>query len=163
MIIHLSADKSDVPFDFKVPASSLDISSDEVAYLENVEVSGKLVCLGGEYLAEGKITVLKRFACDRCLKEVEKSFSLAFKEKFSPLNEHNEDEDATFFAGDKIDLTDAVRDNILTGEPIGHLCKDDCKGLCKICGKDLNEGECNCDRFVPDPRFSVLENYKVDD
>ena len=36
------------------------------------------------------------------------------------------------------------------------LCKEDCKGLCSVCGKDLNEGKCDCDTFVPDPRMAAI-------
>ena len=132
---------------------------DEFVYLNNVEVAGKLVYVGGGYQADGEIKLLKKFTCDRCLKETTSSSKLSFSEKFSPF----EEDDATLFVGDKIDLTDVIRDNILAGESIGHLCKEDCKGLCKICGKDLNEGDCACDRFIPDPRFSVLENYMVNE
>ena len=40
--------------------------------------------------------------------------------------------------------------------PTKILCKEDCKGICKKCGKDLNQGACGCDDFVPDVRFANL-------
>ncbi|MBO4749763.1 MAG: DUF177 domain-containing protein, partial [Lachnospiraceae bacterium] len=42
--------------------------------------------------------------------------------------------------------------------PAKILCKEDCKGLCPVCGKNLNEGECGCDRFVPDPRLAGIQD-----
>ena len=38
------------------------------------------------------------------------------------------------------------------------LCRPDCKGLCSVCGKDLNEGACGCDTFVPDPRLAAIRD-----
>ena len=49
-----------------------------------------------------------------------------------------------YFKGDKIDVTPAIRDTILLAIPIKTLCKPHCKGLCPICGKNLNEGDCKC-------------------
>lgn len=157
MIIHLNGTKDDVPFDFKVSSDVFDISADEVKYFGDVKIRGKLSYMGGGYLAVGDIEISKKFLCDRCLKEVETSEKIPFEEKFTSY----ETEDSALYTGDEIDLTEVARDVILSNEPISHLCKGDCKGLCKICGKDLNEGECGCDRHIVDPRFSVLENLKI--
>ena len=160
MIIRLNAgNKEDLPFSFIVPCNELDISSDGTLYLGDAKVEGKLVFLGEDYVTEGAITIRKSFLCDRCLKEVEKEVKIDFSEKFS----REESDDSTLFTGDEIDLTEVVRDIVLAAEPISHLCKEECKGLCKICGKDLNEGECGCDRFIADPRFSILQEYRIDD
>ena len=42
--------------------------------------------------------------------------------------------------------------------PTKILCKPDCKGICKVCGKNLNEGDCGCDQFVPDPRMAAIKD-----
>lgn len=157
MIVRLSASKEDVPFDFTVSADLLDLSTSDVLFLGDVKIKGTLKFIGDGYFAKGDIRVNKKFICDRCLRDVEMVANIAFEEKFA----NYETEDAAFFSGDEIDLTDAVRDTVLLNEPIGHLCKEDCKGLCKICGKDLNEGDCGCDRRIPDPRLSVLDNLKI--
>lgn len=157
MIVKLNAVKEDIPFEFEVESDALEISNDEVSFFGNVKVAGMLRYIGEGYLAEGNIEVNKRFTCDRCLKDVEKSEKIFFEEKFTSY----ETDDSTVFTGDEIDLTDMARDGILAGEPIQKLCKEDCKGLCLICGHDLNEGECGCDRQIPDPRISVFDNIKI--
>lgn len=157
MIIRLSGNREDIPFGFEVSSDVLDISSNEVTYFGEVNIKGKLSYISDAYLAIGKIKIGKKFLCDRCLKEVETSEEISFEEKFTAY----ESEDSAVFNGDEIDLTETVRDVILSSEPISHLCKEGCKGLCKICGKDLNEGDCGCDRHITDPRFSVLENLKI--
>jgi uncharacterized protein len=46
--------------------------------------------------------------------------------------------------------------------PTKRLCSEDCKGLCPYCGKDLNEGRCDCEVDEIDPRFEVLKKLKFD-
>lgn len=157
MIIRLNVNKEDVPFNFVVPSDVLDVSSNEVKFLGDVKVDGIFEFIGGGYLAKGNIEVNKKFTCDRCLKDVEVVEKIPFEEKFTTY----EADDSTLFTGDEVDLTETVRDLILANEPIRHLCKEDCKGLCLICGHDLNDGECGCDRHIPDPRLSVLDDIKI--
>ena len=68
-----------------------------------------------------------------------------------------DDEEANRFDGDFIDITELVRDTVLAAQPLSKLCKPDCKGLCPVCGADLNQGDCGCDRFIPDPRMAALQ------
>jgi uncharacterized protein len=70
------------------------------------------------------------------------------------------DEDT--YAGKEIDLKPALREQILLQIPSPPLCREDCLGLCPKCGKDLNEGECGCDRTVIDPRWAALKRLQVD-
>ena len=46
---------------------------------------------------------------------------------------------------------------------LSELCKSDCKGLCPVCGQNLNEGTCTCNTFVPDPRLAALESLLKND
>ena len=60
-----------------------------------------------------------------------------------------------------IDISKDVREYALLAIPMKNLCKEDCKGLCSHCGKDLNEGECGCTNEKIDPRWIALKNlYK---
>ena len=70
------------------------------------------------------------------------------------------DEDT--YAGKEIDLTPAIREQILLQIPSSPLCREDCLGLCPKCGKDLNEGDCGCDRTVIDPRWAALKRIQLD-
>ena len=57
----------------------------------------------------------------------------------------------------KLDLDELIRTDILLELPTKFLCKEDCKGLCPTCGKNLNEGACNCQTHQIDPRLEVLK------
>jgi DUF177 domain-containing protein len=64
------------------------------------------------------------------------------------------------YKGKVIDLDPIVREQLLLAVPTYPVCKDDCKGLCPVCGANLNDRECGCDRHVPDPRWAGLKNVK---
>lgn len=70
--------------------------------------------------------------------------------------------DEEMYAGKTIDLGLALREQVLLALPPSPLCKEDCKGLCPKCGKDLNDGECGCDRTVADPRWAALKQVQLD-
>src|SRR6266498_2228354 len=65
------------------------------------------------------------------------------------------------YTGKVIDLDPIVREQILLALPGYPVCKESCKGLCTVCGANLNERECGCDRHVPDPRWAGLKDVKL--
>ncbi|AKU91248.1 YceD family protein [Vulgatibacter incomptus] len=73
-----------------------------------------------------------------------------------------DDANQILYSGREIDLAPIVREQILLALPMDSLCRDDCKGLCQVCGLNLNEGACSCDQHVPDPRWAGLKGIKID-
>jgi uncharacterized protein len=68
------------------------------------------------------------------------------------------DEECITVSGNVIDISGSIDACIFEELPMQPLCKEDCKGLCPVCGIDLNENECNCDTTVYDPRFAIFRN-----
>jgi len=65
------------------------------------------------------------------------------------------------YSGKVIELDPLVREQLLLALPGYPVCREDCKGLCSVCGANLNDRECGCDRHVPDPRWAGLKNVKL--
>lgn len=72
-----------------------------------------------------------------------------------------EDADQEPFDGRVIELDPIVREQLLLAVPVSVVCKDDCKGLCTVCGQNLNEAECGCDRHPVDVRLLKLKDIKL--
>ncbi len=110
----------------------------------------------------GKCKVTLKMLCDRCLDEVKKDFDVTIDEFIDmaifesdntyEINELNYLDDCN------IDMDALLEKELMSLVPVQVLCKEDCKGLCKVCGKNLNNESCDCDDFVPDPRLSVFAN-----
>ena len=113
----------------------------------------------GRASIEAEATVKVELKCDRCLREVTKEFTLQFStQAVSPdvADEQEQDEERGFLEGYQLNVDSLISNEIITCWPMKILCKEDCKGLCSVCGKDLNEGKCDCDTFVPDPRMAAI-------
>lgn len=74
-------------------------------------------------------------------------------------------EDAEWVIGEdaNLDLAPLVREDFLLGIPIQVLCREDCRGLCPTCGRDLNAGPCDCPVDTIDPRLAGLSDLLLDD
>ena len=59
--------------------------------------------------------------------------------------------------GYQLKVDDLIYSDIVLNWPMKILCREDCKGICRICGKDLNTGECGCDTFVPSPGLAGIK------
>ena len=115
----------------------------------------------GKALVEGKGKISLDMKCDRCLANVPYDMDLQFSyEVFSPdkISEDTEDDEQEFMEGYELNVGNLVNNEILMSWPMKVLCKPQCKGICTVCGKDLNTGECGCDTFVPDPRWAALKD-----
>jgi len=60
-----------------------------------------------------------------------------------------------------LDLASLLWEEFSLALPVKPLCKPDCRGLCPVCGKNLNEGACGCSPDVGDPRLAALRQLKV--
>lgn len=115
----------------------------------------------GKVLVKGDGKITWNFRCDRCLTSVPYEMRLQFSyEVFSPerVGEDADEDEQSFMEGYELNVGTLVSNEILMSWPMKVLCKPQCKGICTVCGKDLNTGECGCDTFVPDPRWAALKD-----
>ena len=123
-------------------------------------VSVRLSNIGkGKALIEGKSMLAFVLSCDRCLKPVNTEIELDFtREIFSPevITDDDMKEDQHFVDDYELDMEALLQEELLLAWPAKILCKEDCKGICKKCGQNLNDKTCECDDFVPDIRFANL-------
>ncbi len=103
-----------------------------------------------------------RLDCDRCLAPFNWPVHLAYDEEYRTPEEAEDDrgEDGdtrrVTYEGNAIDLTEGLAQNIVLALPMKHTCREDCRGLCPRCGKNLNEGDCACREQRTDPRLEGL-------
>ena len=125
-------------------------------FLENGKLTGEIKIVGEivkddkNLKIRGKIFCQRKFICDRCLSESEEN----------QIHDFDEELESAAVVDNLVDITEIVRDTLIISQPIKNLCKIDCKGLCPVCGKNLNESSCECDRFIVDPRLAILQDFK---
>ena len=146
-----------VPFTTSVDLSDLRYG-ESYPVSEPVEASGVVRNTAGVLVMTGSVHTTIHGVCDRCAADfdsyVEFPIDVVLVTELS--NEENEDEWVFPLEGDSADLDDIVRTVFVLNLDSKLLCKEDCKGLCPKCGKNLNDGPCNCQKEL-DPRFAALK------
>ncbi len=143
-----------VPFQCELETERLDFPSVR-SYRAKPQASGRVVNEAGILRLEGTVTAEMTCICDRCGADFE---SRKTTQVSVVLAEEDPEGDPELFVldGDGIDLDEVLSTCFILDMETKFLCREDCKGLCDRCGKNLNLGPCGCGKKV-DPRFAVLE------
>ena len=134
----------------------------EIALKQPVVVAGRLQSIGeGRFYWQGTARTVVEGECRRCLTPVATPLQLEIGVLFTQDPEALDDPDSYPVAADatEIDVTPAVREELVLAAPRYVVCRDDCKGLCPQCGKDLNAGPCGC-APVTEARWQPLQALK---
>jgi DUF177 domain-containing protein len=108
-------------------------------------------------------------ACARCLEplehEVIKKFDLLYRPQGSDAGKEElsvtaAEAEVSYYQGEGLQLEDVLREQILLALPLRVVCKEECKGLCPHCGKNLNYEQCSCAEPLEDPRWAALKEIR---
>lgn len=148
--VNFTLDMSDCYFNGGFPFS------DSVVISGEVKNSTGIVSL----VASAEFTL--NLTCDRCASEFERTFSIPIEHVL--VTELNDEDNDDFIVVDSFhyDVEPLVNEDILLSLPMKVLCREDCVGICHRCGKDLNDGPCDCGRDF-DPRWDALQQLLEDD
>jgi uncharacterized protein len=138
-----------LPFDAKGMISGLTVDGGVAEVREPLTVRGVTTSLGNGVYVEANVRGSVELQCSRCLSTFERPIDLSCEGKFTGdvLDKEPEDEDEVEvfpLEGTYCDLDEMIRHEIVLSLPMKPLCREDCKGLCPTCGKNLNEGVCDC-------------------
>jgi DUF177 domain-containing protein len=123
----------------------------------------KDIRLNGELSASFELT------CARCLEPVGQKLTRKFDLLYRPLGADAgraelsvtaAEAEVGYYQGDGLLLEDALREQVLLTVPLKVICREDCKGLCPHCGKNLNLEQCSCAEPVEDPRWAALKDIR---
>ena len=147
------------PFQARVALPEMEVLSDPVRF-DDIAVAGEFFCTGDHRVslrARASATAVSR--CCRCLEPVEAPLCAEIDALYAKTPDPD-DPDLYRFEGNAVELEDAVRDALLLELPLQFFCKPDCKGLCPVCGANLNRETCTCQEgnVVTGP-FSALKDY----
>ena len=143
-----------LPFRLELETDSLDFPSVR-AYLHPPVAEGIIFNEAGILHMRGTVTAEMLCICDRCGQEFESVKETAVDATL--VEEESEDNPELFvLEGTEIDAQEVLSTCFILDMETKFLCREDCKGLCARCGRNLNFGPCGCGKEI-DPRFAVLE------
>jgi uncharacterized protein len=117
-------------------------------------------------LVRGGLDTSERYVCSRCLEEFDNPLRLEIEEEFFltrdpvsglPVPAPNEIGAFTIGEDNSLDLGEAVRQYSLLAQPMKPICRDECKGLCSQCGRNLNHESCDCEPVRSDSPWAPLQ------
>ena len=113
----------------------------------------------------GRLTATLELACSRCLEPYTIPVESELDLLFLPVSEQAETQDVevedadigvSYYKDDQIDLGEMMREQFYLALPMKPLCREDCAGLCPICGINRNREQCDCQTTWVDPRLEPL-------
>lgn len=129
--------------DFKIPQEELG-NIREFNFSTPVHVVGEVYNRAGIVNLEFSVKFTLPLLCDRCLEPFEREFYYTFEHTIVKSVSNNQNDEYIIADGDFIDITYIAISDLLLQLPTKILCKEDCKGLCQHCGKNLNYEVCDC-------------------
>jgi len=122
---------------------------------------------GEDLYFHGNLVTHLAASCARCLATYELALNAPFEFILAPSRPQGPDRELdaddlalSFFSGPEIDLEPLCSEQAILALPTRALCREDCRGLCPVCGGDRNETACDCNAAPPDPRWAALREWK---
>ncbi len=167
-----------------VQANVAQLLQEEIGATRECEVDTEVGVAGGPSPVRGRVTLTRTdrgilvqgrmeteigLTCSRCLAQSRLPISLDIAEEYFPTTDvmsgaavpvPDGPDSFTIDENHVIDMTEAIRQYAEMKVPMKPLCRDSCAGICPSCGRNLNEGGCDCRRQEADPRWAVLLEAK---
>ncbi len=141
-------------FDYELDLSAIQVSGYSPVK-KPVKVKGCIENKAGIVNLKGTAHLVYEAPCDRCATEVTKEFNYPLEHTLVVALESGENDAFLEVPNMRLNLDELVEEDVNLALPSKYLCNEECKGLCMKCGKNLNEGQCECKRDV-DPRLAAL-------
>lgn len=155
------------PFAHNYEPEELILDEERARLTEAPQVRGNASRRGEEARLRGSVTARAEVDCDRCLKSIDVPIETEFDLTYIPASTYVRQETAelqeadllvSVYEGDAIDVDEIVREQILLALPERALCREECRGLCPVCGIDRNTNGCACEEKEVDPRWAALKD-----
>ncbi len=142
------------------------LGTDQIRFDNPLEITLDVFNTGKSLVLNGRIRGDAELVCSRCLEEYPFHLDTSFEEQFCHVSdvrlledEGQKTEEMHIYDGNRIKLDDIITENIVLGIPMKLVCRENCRGLCAVCGANLNKDECGCKTDDIDPRLSALKRY----
>ena len=122
-----------------------------------------------QFRLAGRVQTVLELPCGRCLEPFTLPVDATFDLRYQPHTDNagegereieEDDLSTAFYDNQTIDLGQLMREQFYLSVPMKPLCREDCRGLCAVCGTNLNRSSCDCKREWEDPRLAVLKTLK---
>lgn|SRR5262249_55747651 len=163
-----------IGFDETFEPGRIDFSGKELEQVSPLRAIGSAELVphsDGEVQVQAKYQVEMAAQCDRCLGQTRFPLDTRFDLFYRPMSEIAKEEEVAidegeteigFYEGEGIELEEILREQILLALPMQRVCREDCLGICPVCGKNRNEAKCDCQaNQAGDERWDALRKLEL--
>jgi len=160
-----------VRFDVSIPPGEIDYFDPGLRQSGPLDAAGEVELLSEalrEIRIRGSLRVKIETECDRCLEiavfPIESDFDLVYRpapakgEIPEEVEIHRGEVEIAFYRGSGLELNDILREQVLLSLPMQRVCREECQGICPVCGQDRNAAKCQCETRPADDRWAALRN-----
>jgi uncharacterized protein len=153
----------------RVPADALTLQGEDVRLAGPVELEADVRKDQEKVRLVGRLQTTLELDCSRCLEAYQVPLDTRFDVLFLPATANTgaadqemgeDDVGVSYYKDDVIDLAEVMREQVYLAMPMKPLCRDDCRGLCPLCGINRNRDTCDCQPAWVDPRLEPLRALK---
>ena len=161
-----------VRFDEDYPEGEIDFGGEGVRQNGPLHTAGEAELLNntlGEIRVRGHVQAALAMQCDRCLEPVQYSVDNDFDLFYRPMPRgplphevaiDDGESQIGFYQGHGMDLADVIREHVLLSLPMHQVCREDCAGICPVCGENRNTGACTCAAAPVEQRWAALSKLR---
>jgi uncharacterized protein len=149
-------------YNFRITAAELGLPTE---FPDGVEIKATLEKTSRQLLLRASVATTVEVSCDRCVALIREPLGSGYQMHYvweeTEAERTDPSEVQVMLPGQTvIDLADDVRQTLLLAFPLKNVCREECRGLCSRCGKNLNEGSCDCKETLVDGRWDKLKELQ---
>ncbi|KXG76006.1 YceD family protein [Thermotalea metallivorans] len=155
----IAGQKNKINIEAKEEIKDIGYFGDDVAFITPVTLKAEILKVDNEIFISGTVEGIVEFHCARCLKRFQREIKERVYAQFGTGRMDDEEmEDSYPVVDEMIDISEIIRNTLIASLPMKVVCDENCKGLCSVCGRDLNVEMCNCKIEEIDPRLAKLKD-----
>lgn len=138
----------------------LTVEGEKYEFTKPLQFDLVLTNIGNGINVEGSMSFEIKVECSRCLENISFNMDAMFNEVYYDKTFQvsvKDNEEWIAYSGDTIDITPEALGTILINVPLRFICHEECRGLCPVCGVNLNQKQCDCVQEDTDPRLAKLK------
>lgn len=159
-----SFEKEKIALEDEYQLEPISYAGEEIVFLSPLKAKASLIRIKSGILLEGKISAEVELTCSRCLKRFPLKVESRIRETFASrenLYLFEDEETVKEISPERtVDIEPSIREMMILSLPAKPLCEQECKGLCPVCGENLNEHQCGCETEFIDERLKILKKLK---
>lgn len=156
--------KNTIDIEVQEPYRNFNYYNEEISFSKPVVFKGQAYRVNHEVFLKGIVEGVLLLKCHRCLAPFEHTIAYHIHEKLTVRNHEQTEEDDLFSVEEyMLNISDIIENSLVLAFPMKVVCDENCKGLCLVCGTDLNESSCQCEKSEIDPRLLKLKDLLQQD